>query len=55
MYKGEGTPRGYEYPVPESRPGSSTAQPAVERELPRSTLDRLLESARKELAKTSHK
>lgn len=45
MYKGENSPRGYEYGVPQSRGGSSTnPQPGPQQRLPDNVLSRIRDS-----------
>ena len=50
MYQGEGTPSGYEYPVPQTRAGASSVADCVgsHKELPADVLKQLNESARRE-------
>jgi hypothetical protein len=51
MYSGEGTPRGYEYPLPDSRAGSSVTKVA-KKELSEKTLKGLKDSVNQQTTKT---
>jgi hypothetical protein len=52
MYSGEGTPRGYEYPLPDNRGGSSVTKVA-KKELSAKTLKGLKDSAKEQSTKKS--
>lgn len=51
MYFGEDTPKGYEYPVPETQAGASVTESEA-KPIPRASLEKLAASARAEREKS---